>query len=252
MAALRLRRAAWQQTNYSGEARILIPDGYITIPEALRRIRDLIDDDDFRVRSGPPIERERLIRGAAIHALGRELIYDFWLEAYLMDGGAVRPIPKEDMKQLIEEGWYLWAESGRVHFPDSWWEDWEVWNPGQTAPQEFASERYDGCTPLIRENIFESIWKPAKKVEGSEVRERPSVPFIKTGAPGRPSSMWLVLQEHKRRLDCGQCESSRTLEAKALEKWFAENVPGHPPVKANSIRNALPKSFQPHNCRPKL
>ena len=176
MAALRLRRAAWQQTNYSGEARILIPDGYIPIPEALRRIRDLIDDDDFSVQSGPPIDPKRIIRRAAIDALGKELSRGLVIWAYVMDGGTIRRIPTEDMEQLVQERWENWVESGRVQAVEekegreNWFESHEeLWRVrGATEP---ASHRYHGCTPLIEEVVFELLWKRqgALQCEGAGV-----------------------------------------------------------------------------------
>jgi hypothetical protein len=226
---------------FKGEGRILIPKGYITIPEALRRIRNLIDDDDFGVRSGPPIDRERLIRFAAIDALGSELIQNFGLDAYMVDGGRIRPIPKEDMELLIRERWSRWAESGRVKAVEEG--ELGIWPADIPGP---TSDRYDGCTPLIREFEFKGIWKPEEKVEDIAIG-RPSVPMMKTGAAGRPSSMHLVMQEFRRRLANSLCRGSRAAESRDLAAWLKAEHPAAPPVSQKTICNNLPVNFQPYN-----
>ena len=75
----------------------------------------------------------------------------------------------------------------------------------------------------------------------------------KTGAPGRPSSMGIVLAEFERRRLGKACESSREAEANALAAWLRRTHPTLPPLTAKSIRNKLPTDFQPYNRhRPKL
>lgn len=60
-----------------------------------------------------------------------------------------------------------------------------------------------------------------------------------SGAPGRPSSMHVVLNEFRRRSENGDALSTNTAEAEHLSRWLSENHPTSPPVKPKSVRNKL-------------
>jgi hypothetical protein len=67
-----------------------------------------------------------------------------------------------------------------------------------------------------------------------------------SGAPGRPSSMNIVLDEHKRRRAVGTTEPSRQREGEALAHWLKATHPLAPRLTGTTIRNKLPKDFRPN------
>jgi len=62
---------------------------------------------------------------------------------------------------------------------------------------------------------------------------------FRTGAPGRPTPIHLVVSQHKRRLAAGQAEKSVVAEAEALAKWLEDTHPTLPPLKPKTIRNRI-------------
>jgi hypothetical protein len=142
-------------------------------------------------------------------------------------------VRQKDAQKLVEEGWLSWIERGRVSA-----------DACATGDQFFGAkdrpttEHYDGAQLLVEESQVRSYWKP---------QVRPELP--KTGAPGRPSSMDLVLREFAQRLLRGDTASSRSDESKELARWLAEKHPDMPRCGAKAIMNKLPASFQPRNGR---
>jgi hypothetical protein len=61
----------------------------------------------------------------------------------------------------------------------------------------------------------------------------------RTGAPGRPSAMHLVEEEHRARWARGEALSSIGAEAEYLSQWLAKTHPTMPRVTAKTIRNRL-------------
>lgn len=61
----------------------------------------------------------------------------------------------------------------------------------------------------------------------------------RAGAPGRPTSMHLVVAEHSRRLADGFAEMSVVAESEHLAQWLADTHPGLPQLKPKSIRNKI-------------
>jgi hypothetical protein len=61
----------------------------------------------------------------------------------------------------------------------------------------------------------------------------------KTGAPGRPSSMYLIEQEFKRRSEAGQLLGSLSAESKYLSSWLAKAHPQEKPTTEKTIANRL-------------
>lgn len=209
----------------------MIPPGYITLPELLDIIEACIDDDDLYVLQAPPIERPR--RLAAINGLAEALSEDFGsVDAYVMRGGKPCTVSTNDMRQLIENGWLVWVESGRVNY-EATKRMHQAWNEPADDP---ITEHYHGCQLLVNEHSLRGHWKP-------QVRLEPA----KTGAPGRPSSMDLVITEFLARLRRGETAPSRAEEAAALARWLGDKHPNMPPCTTKTIRNRLPPSFQPRS-----
>jgi hypothetical protein len=61
----------------------------------------------------------------------------------------------------------------------------------------------------------------------------------RTGAPGRPSSMHLIRQEHERRLAAGEAQGAVSAEAAKLAYWFVTNHPNLPRAGRKAIENAI-------------
>ena len=68
----------------------------------------------------------------------------------------------------------------------------------------------------------------------------------RTGVPGRPSSIHLLLPEARRRLDAGQVPKSITVFSRELADWFKINYPRKMPLKPRSIENALRELWHAH------
>jgi hypothetical protein len=134
---------------------------------------------------------------------------------HFMQGGALSYLWYTDREQFIE-GWETWLASGRVA----------------------NGSKYNGLLLLF--SPFDIDWwlGPAPKTETT-----------KTGAPGRPSSMGIVMTEFEWRRADGGCESSREAEANFLATWLKEKHPNVPKLTAKSIRNKLPPDFQPFSQR---
>jgi hypothetical protein len=200
-----------------------IPVGYCTVPEALRVIK-------LRASDGKSFS---------------------WLDAALADGllrmfvprlyesgPVIMRIPLEEIKQLrtAMTGWDWWLPEGRV--------------PTAQEVKEFSEEPIHAPT-LRRYNEDQLLIEEAELDQWCEMWLSPAP--TKTGAPGRPSSMGIVITEFERRRELQRCEQSREAESQALAAWFRQAHPEMQAPTAKTIRNKLPTDFQPRNGqRPKL
>jgi len=66
----------------------------------------------------------------------------------------------------------------------------------------------------------------------------------RTGAPGRPSSMFLVEAEFARRCDGGEVAETVTRESEQLASWFKESHLAAPPLTAKTIRTKIAARFR--------
>jgi len=72
-----------------------------------------------------------------------------------------------------------------------------------------------------------------------------AVPFMRTGAPGRPSmGMHIILAEFGRRRQAGLCEPLLRREAAILEKWFVASYPTAQPVTLKTIENKIRAGYR--------
>jgi hypothetical protein len=69
--------------------------------------------------------------------------------------------------------------------------------------------------------------------------DRDEVSVFRTGAPGRPTPIHLIVAEHRRRLDNGKAEISVTAEAEHLAGWFKLAHPNAPPLAPKTIQNRI-------------
>jgi hypothetical protein len=60
-----------------------------------------------------------------------------------------------------------------------------------------------------------------------------------TGTPGRPSSMYLVEEEHRRRCQRGEAKTGIGAEARELADWFRVTHPDAPSLTAKTIANRI-------------
>jgi hypothetical protein len=89
-------------------------------------------------------------------------------------------------------------------------------------------------------------------VAKDDVREQWSFKLSRpgrTGAPGRPTSMHIVLEELERRGLAGEIEAGVRAEAAALAKWFSAAYPGAPPLTAKTIENRIRSRFRALKAR---
>ena len=192
----------------------MIPRGYLTIPEALEIIRARIDDDDQLMQQTPKPDRGLV----ACQSLAKAIV-GHSVTVCTMSGGVVTPVEDKwnDFENTTTKGllngWESWLSTGRVS----------------------NNCKYNGCKLFIKPYALEFWLGPTAEV----------VPPPRTGAPGRPSNMQVVLAEHARRARDGATESSRAAEARALATWFKEEHSTLQCPGPGTIKNALPKSFRP-------
>lgn len=82
-------------------------------------------------------------------------------------------------------------------------------------------------------------WSKLTVLKSEVAKYWPFDAIIRTGAAGRPSSMYFVVERHQKRIERGEIERSVSREAKYLEHWFANTHAGWPPVKAGTIENNI-------------
>ena len=71
------------------------------------------------------------------------------------------------------------------------------------------------------------------------VKERIEAPTFRTGAPGRPTPIHLVLAEHTRRLGRGETEVAVAAEAEHLRGWLRLSYPDVPLLTSKTIQNRI-------------
>lgn len=191
----------------------MVPKGYCTLIEALAWIGDYRPDWDARdalnwaVDEGP-------------------------LGLFVERNGEALRLPTDDIGNLLfSDVWpQTWLQDGRM--PSA---------PIKPELEEWVREyhpelvRLRGQRLLFSEEVLRSLYST----------EPGPVPLERAGAPGRPSSMHLILNEFERRRAAGSCENSRSAEAERLAAWLKETHPDNPRATAKTIRNALPADFQP-------
>jgi hypothetical protein len=113
--------------------------------------------------------------------------------------------------------------SGSVH-PDE--------KPSVWVDPEFAAVQARKEWPAIR--------------AGQEVREPEAGDhaLFRTGAPGRPSSMHLILSEFERRRSSNALEPSLDMAAKALHLWLKGTYPKAAPASWTTIRDRIRRDYR--------
>lgn len=100
------------------------------------------------------------------------------------------------------------------------------------------------CTALLKKllAIAEEMELPAR----SEASEGEADVYL-TGAPGRPSSMQLVLAELNRLIEAGQLDRRGVAaQSKALAEWLRKSHPKAPQPTPQTIANSIRDKYRPH------
>ena len=93
------------------------------------------------------------------------------------------------------------------------------------------------------ENRRETRWKQLMVAKPDVSRLWPYAMAVGTGAPGRPSSMFLVRAEFEARVARGEICDSLGEQARQLSEWLRLHHPNNPPAKAGSIANGIRKQY---------
>ena len=165
------------------------------------------------------------------------------LPLFVERNGTVYRVPDEDVGLL------------RDYLPEAVWTGYLPKEPTAEDIEEEAEDRKDGVTQAHYSEI--AIWlndNPEMKVycgarllvsaadaEGMRSQNLPEA-MQKTGAPGRPSSMYLVLAENARKDEAGEIAPTYAARARELEAWLKATHPEAPPLRWKSIRNVLSKN----------
>jgi hypothetical protein len=85
------------------------------------------------------------------------------------------------------------------------------------------------------------------EIDGDDLADwldRQDLEIATAGAPGRPTSMYLVEREHARRIKNGEAAMGIKAEAEILAKWLKTAHPQAPRVTSQTIRNKISKAHR--------
>jgi hypothetical protein len=190
----------------------MVPEGFVTIPEAIQFIMQEAPDEDA------PNTLTQIVEGGH-------------LPLFVEMEGKIYRIPWDDLRLLWRDWWDVMTEGRFPRQPPPEDEDFDEWVAEDYAVGRVELAYYQGVRPLVRLDHLEILFPP-------KCREP-----LRSGAPGKPSSMHLVIAEFKRRRSNGGCANSRHAEAEALAKWLAKAHPNAPTLKAKSISTGFQQTF---------
>ena len=95
----------------------------------------------------------------------------------------------------------------------------------------------------IRRALQEQSLRPQELARKAEELEKRLVRY-RTGAPGRPGSSHLVVQEFLRRIKARDLEPTVRGQAVALVEWLRDSHPGAVPVTAKTVENAIRAAYR--------
>lgn len=153
----------------------------------------------------------------------------FWDDITLEENGRELSVPGGTQVKIVREDLLrLWPLSASAQVSPS---------PDQTMA-EISSTPEPGVEP--------DAVRATGGVERALSRETP----VRSGAPGRPTSMHLIEAEFARRVANGKTLPTLTAEANALAQWLKNTHPTAPQVKPKSIRNKLgPEYWRQHGAQ---
>jgi hypothetical protein len=119
----------------------------------------------------------------------------------------------------------------REHIPDFEWRDLKAFEERERDVVRFEPLSRKGYINIaLRRQSVLRFWPPQNQNLSAGYR---------TGAPGRPTPMHLVVAEHSRRLADGRAETSVVAESEQLAQWLCNAHPDLPALKPKSIRNKI-------------
>ena len=104
-----------------------------------------------------------------------------------------------------------------------------AYDPNVKRPAQLALPRWDNVR--FDADAVIALWPHPSAL--------PRDAMTRTGAPGRPSGMHIVLEEAKRRRQSGETLDRVSGEARALREWYVKNYPNMPPPTAKTIENKI-------------
>jgi hypothetical protein len=126
---------------------------------------------------------------------------------------------------------------------------WECFDPSSLGAWEFrldntAVPTLGGGATYVHVTAFTpEQWQRASG-NGSEAAP------TRSGAPGRPTSMDLIVKEHARRLETGSVEKAVASEARHLARWLRTTHPLAPTAVAKTIENKIRAAHRRHRANP--
>lgn len=110
---------------------------------------------------------------------------------------------------------------------------------------EIHSEQWQQLKPDFRGSLASLAGEVV--LTGIVVAEAPAM--LKTGGPGRPTSISLALAEYERRRDNSECCATVSEEARVLHKWFLLHHPKQPANTVRTIENRIREDFRKHRTK---
>ncbi|MFC1491830.1 hypothetical protein ACFLQ0_04500 [Nitrospinota bacterium] len=116
--------------------------------------------------------------------------------------------------------------------PPSWWAFFRLDFNNSTATETDKFRE----NPSIK-NIL--IFQPEDVPNLNDTISSPELDPYKSGAPGKPTIMHMVVKEFKARVLRGVCEPGVGKESEALKIWAAQTYPNVPTLTAKTIENNI-------------
>lgn len=122
----------------------------------------------------------------------------------------------------------------------SWaYDDDASWADGFDDCLADRSQTYWGLLRVNRADIWK-LWP------FDDIRRAEALALTRTGAPGRPSGMHLVLAEHQRRMASGEALRGLSDEASCLANWLARTYSMVPQPSTKTIANKIGPAHRKH------
>jgi hypothetical protein len=134
------------------------------------------------------------------------------------------PVSDEPLDLILNDELYL---STCVYI------DAEHWHKGFNDSIQ-ARDGIEWSKLTVLKSEIAKCWPFPDVTEGNN-----KTPVFRTGAPGRPTPIHLIVAEHRRRLANGEAEILVTAEAESLADWLKSTHPDVPPLTPKTIQNRI-------------